>query len=209
MPPLVRKDEGSGLAASMIQPYSVIDWANSHAKPELVMEDIKPELLEDGISYPVCRDGEGGANVGEDVEWRAKSRARPQGGAIGAQGPERIFCTTDAVAGVSFTAVLEQVTVEQTNDCGSKGQTNRSKITLSWTPSSIPHASRMVFTKYSYSHKERKVLDSYITTWGQIPKESMLDQYIAGVFARILTKSVGDFCATVCPCLPPVEHPFQ
>jgi hypothetical protein len=32
-------DEGSGLAASMIQPYSVIDWVNSHAKSELV-EDI-------------------------------------------------------------------------------------------------------------------------------------------------------------------------
>jgi hypothetical protein len=137
------------------------------------------------------------------------SRARPQGGAIGARGPERIFCTTDAVARVSFTAVLEQVAVEPTNDCGSKGQNNRFKITLSWTPSSISHASRMAFTKYSYSHKERKVLDSYITTWGQIPKGSRLDQYIVGVFARILAKSFGDFCATICSCLPPVEHPFQ
>ena len=120
LPPLARKDEKSGLAASMIQPYLVIDWANSM---RIRIDDggyTKLGLLEDEISYLVCRD-EGGLTSAR--MWSGVLRVGPghREAPLGARGPERIFCTTDAVAVVSSTAVLEQVTAEPTNDCGSKG----------------------------------------------------------------------------------------
>ena len=94
-----------------------------------------------------------GRRAGSAGVWGGVLRVGPgrREAPLGARGPERIFCTTDAVAVVSFTAVLEQVTAEPTNDCGSKGQDNRSKITPSWTPSSISYASGMAFTKYSFA----------------------------------------------------------